>query len=107
MIARTCAIAVSSVKGSEGNAASRSLPSTSLALLDFRTQLKHWQQTNPYLLTDSCLASLRAEVTNRPREGALLEAGPPMSSTMLGDTTSLQDREFRLEENGTVITCDQ
>jgi len=56
-VGETCAIAVSSVKGSEGNAASRSLPSTSLALL-----------------TDSCLASLRAEVTNRPREGALLEA---------------------------------
>ena len=50
------------------------------------------------MLTDNCLANLRAEVTNRPREGALLEAGPPVSSTMLGDTTSLQDREFRLEE---------
>ena len=32
----TCAIAVSSVKGSEGNTARRSLPSTSLALLGLK-----------------------------------------------------------------------
>ena len=32
----TCAIAVSSVKGSEGNTASRSLPSTSLALFGLK-----------------------------------------------------------------------
>ena len=60
--------------------------------------MRLWQENVPHLLTDNCLASLRAEVTKRPREGALLEAGPPVSSTMLGDTTSLQDLEFKLEE---------